>query len=562
VSDEAQQIQAAREVLNAINGADAASANRDDEPADYEDPGKEKMKTPSQISGRRKSPARKAAPTSVPAKVKKLMGDGEKYRFYKVDKLGKASLVGDYTAADLANADSDIELFIQAYLLPTYGDGEYTVKAFNDKGGELRHGSYSVLSPKDSRPSALGATGGSVFEQTMVSNQTSRLNELQEQLRRTEREEREALKIANEKQAAMIASMQDGGGNNMMSMFMMMMANSEDSNRRQEAAQRKSELAMEKVRLEASIASANSPMPALPPPPPLPADPLSTILPLLGLLKDLMPKAPEMSAETMYLRDRVRDLEKRSEGPRSIGDVFNEANQMDEMFRSRYGEAPPGTAADMVKGFMDNFAENMTALKEVITAGAKPEVSRHQLPDGNAQAPAEDPDVLPDGFIDLIMELDSAADEDHADLARINVILRVIQLFANCGNRKYEMIANQVIRQITENKKKPVLYILKQILEECTNRKLIEEQSSIATYKAFDRHFDQVYETVTGEKIEKPAVDDEPDHPASAAADDTLSPADVVDAEVVGSTLESDDAERAALAARHPVLAANAPEPS
>ena len=211
---------------------------------------------------------------------------------------------------------------------------------------------------------------------------------------------------------------------------------------------------------------------------------------------------------------------------------------------------------------MDNFAENMTALKEVITAGAKPEVSRHQLPDGNAQAPAEDPDVLPDGFIDLIMELDSAADEDHADLARINVILRVIQLFANCGNRKYEMIANQVIRQITENKKKPVLYILKQILEECTNRKLIEEQSSIATYKAFDRHFDQVYETVTGEKIEKPAVDDEPDHPASAAADDTLSPADVVDAEVVGSTLESDDAERAALAARHPVLAANAPEPS
>lgn len=476
---EAERRAEGQKILAALEG----TAAQDDEV--------EEIKTPQQVIGasRRKPAAKKkaAAATSVPAKVKKMMGDGEKYRFYKVDKLGKASLVQDYTAQDLANANSDIELFIQAYLLPTYGDGEYIVKAFSDKGAELRQGSYSVLAPKGDRPSAM--SGGNLFEQTMVSSQAAKLSELQEQMRISEREEREALKAANEKQAAQIASMQNGGGSDMMSMMMMMRSEQADAMRRSEAMQRRSELAMEKVRLEAQIAAASIPPPMPLPPPPPPPDPMATILPMLTLLKELMPKAPEQSAETMYLRDRVRDLEKSTEGPRSIDSIFHEANKMDELFQSRYGNQSSGPG-DMLKGFLDNFAENMQSIESVITAGAQ---ARPRLSAGEPQAPAE-PDPLPDGFIEIIMELDDA----ETPLDRINVVLRTIQLFATCGIKRYEAIAAKAVTQMSENNKRPVMWLLKQILEECTNRKMITEESSIATYKAFDRHFQQVYETVTG----------------------------------------------------------------
>lgn len=531
-----QQILAAQEVLAALNDADAPPVQPLEEVG--EGPAEETVRTPTQIIGKRKSPAKKSAPkaASVPAKVKKMLGDGERYRFYKTDKLGKNSLISDYTASDMENANGDIELFIQAYLVDTFGPGEYLVKAFSDKGVELRQGSYSVMSPKGVRPSALPSAGGAgVFEQTQLTSQTKMLNELQEQIRQSEKEENDSLRAANDKQSATIASMQDGGGNQMMQMMMMMQQQQDAAQRRSEAAQRRSELSMEKLRLEAQLATpAVIPLPPPPPPPP-PADPLATIIPLLGLLKEMMPKAPEQSVETMYLRDRVKDLENSSNGPRTMTDAFQEANQMDELFNSRYGSGQSSSATDMVKSFMDNFAENMNSLKGVITAGAGETGGPKQLSDGGKKP---DPDALPDGFIELVMKLDEAGEEPHPDLARINVILEVLQLFGNCGTPKYEMIAKQTIAQISENKKRPVMWMLKQILEECTNREMIQEQSSIDTYKAFDRHFDQVFESVTGKKLDKPVAEAEQPPPPA----EPLPPADAEKTSVHGTieTVEED----------------------
>lgn len=508
---------AAAKVLEALN---AASVSHADGAASYQDD-EETLRTPSQIAGRRKNSkksTRAAAAPSVPAKVKKMMGDGIKFRFYKIDKLGKSALIGDYSSEELANADNDIELFIQSYLVQEYESGSYRVIASDAKGNEVMDKTYAVLAPKGQRP-ALTAAGAGLFEQTQLSSQTKQLNDLQEKIRQSEKDEREALRIANEKQAEQIASMKGGGETNMMSMFMMMQQTSEAANRRAEAADRRAKLELEKIRLEANLAAASAPPPPLPPPPPLAPDPIAMLAALMGVVKQMMPAAPEQNLEALYLRDRIKDLESRGGGPTSIEDVFQQANQMDELFKSRYGDGGGNAAVDMVKGFMDNFAENMDSVKSLISE-ASGKNRKQVTAKATEKQPESEDEILPEGFIELIMELDDAGEEDEPDLARINCILRVLQMFSNSETRKYQLIANQLIVQISENKKKPVMYMLKQILEECTKREMITAHSSVAAYKAVDRHFDQVHRAVNGKpgpgQIKENATEEEA--PAAAAA--------------------------------------------
>ena len=527
---------AAAKVLEALNLASANDAdvldalNQDDEE-------EETLRTPSQIAGRRKNSKKttRAAAPSVPAKVKKMMGDGLTFRFYKIDKFGKSAVIGDYSSEELANANDDIELFIQSYLVAEYEAGSYRVIARGAKGNEVMDKTYAVLAPKGQRP-ALIAAGAGLFEQTQLSSQTKQLNELQEKIRQSEKDEREALRIANEKQAEQIASMKGGGETNMMSMFMMMQQTSEAANRRAEAADRRAKLELEKIRLEANLAAAAAPPPPLPPPPPLAPDPIAMLGALMGVVKQMMPAAPAQNLEALYLRDRIKDLESRGGGPTSMEDIFHQANQMDELFKSRYGDGGGNAAVDMVKGFMDNFAENMDSVKSLISeAGGK---NRKQVTAKATEEkqPGSDDEILPDGFIELIMELDDAGEEDEPDLARINCILRVLQMFSNSDTKKYQLIANQLIVQISENKKKPVMYMLKQILEECTKREMITAHSSVAAYKAVDRHFDQVHSAVTGKpgpgQIKENATEEE----APAPAPEQPQPAEEASTEIQSAT--------------------------
>jgi len=485
-----EQLKAARSIMEAAQGG----SHGDDDGGDIV------MGTPSpspKKKGKKKSQqsAQPPAPT-IPAKVKKMLGDTERYRFYKIDKLGNASLVGDYNEQSLKLTNNDVELFIQMYLVHEFGSGGYLVKVLNDKGALLREKPYSVLAASGSKPAEHGQSGGGMFEQGLVNTTTEELRRLQKEMREQDLRDREKLETANREMQANILSMQKGGDNSSSSMMMIMMMQSQQQAAQAAADRRREDMRREQMELQARIAAASAPPPMLPPPAPPAPDPMAQFAAMATLMKSFIPDKPDVSAETLMLREQVRELRENLKPPMGIEDIFDQVDKLDERAQRRYG-SNDSTAADMVKGFMDNFAENMEALKSVITAGgsSKPK----QLGAGSEQ-PKPDPEALPDGFIELIMELDEADD----DLTRINVVLRVVQLFANCGTRKYEMIANQVITQISGNNKKPVMYMLKQILEECTNRKMIEEQSSIATYKAFDRHFEQVYETVTGKSVEKP----------------------------------------------------------
>jgi hypothetical protein len=131
-------------------------------------------------------------------------------------------------------------------------------------------------------------------------------------------------------------------------------------------------------------------------------------------------------------------------------------------------------------------------MERVIVAGTTKQLAATAPP---AAPAAKQPDILPDGFVEIIAELDDAAD----DLRRINIVLQSLQLFGNCGNPQYEALANGILKNIAGRKKKIVLLTLKQMLGECRKREMITEGAMTATLDACDAHFEDIRGAVTGE---------------------------------------------------------------
>lgn len=70
----------------------------------------------------------------------------ERIKFWKRLDSGHVGYVGEYGAKDL-DSKRDIESFIQAYLLPRFGEGTYEVQLINSNGVASKKVEYVVLSP-------------------------------------------------------------------------------------------------------------------------------------------------------------------------------------------------------------------------------------------------------------------------------------------------------------------------------------------------------------------------------------------------------------------------------
>lgn len=76
----------------------------------------------------------------------KVFGTAEHFKVYKRDELGGTKFLRSYTPKDL-DVTRDFEEFIQAYLVPQFGEGQYDVQLVNQKGEVSRAQQFTVADP-------------------------------------------------------------------------------------------------------------------------------------------------------------------------------------------------------------------------------------------------------------------------------------------------------------------------------------------------------------------------------------------------------------------------------
>ncbi len=98
-------------------------------------------------------------PTQRSSKLGRFLPDGERVKVWKRD-LGQRRYVRHYTMPDLAHAQ-DIETFLQTYVVPAFGEGEYDIEVIGSDGSITRTLTLSVLDPHKAAPVAAGGVGAS-----------------------------------------------------------------------------------------------------------------------------------------------------------------------------------------------------------------------------------------------------------------------------------------------------------------------------------------------------------------------------------------------------------------
>ena len=434
-----------------------------------------------------KKDAKKIAASTAASntKIRKVLGDGERFRIYKIDNFGKESLIGDYGLKELSRTQHDLELFIQSYLVSSYGEGEYVVKAFNHAGADAGRATFSIMAPKAERP--VVSQNNSAFEQSLIEKQQEQLLRLQDEQKELDKRSREAAEkqlLEMRQKLVAVESQASGGMGQFFSMFMQMQMQQQAQQAEQ---QRRADLQREQMQLQLQM----QPQP-LPPPPQ--ENSMLDAIKLMATMKELFaPPQRGLDMESQYLRDRIRDLETMQVKPRTFQDVFKEFDVV-EQYASKKFQKDESSVANVLGGFLENFAENMHALKEVISAGPPPQqqllVAGHSQP---VQA-APVPQGLPDDFIELVGSLDAAEDDE----ARIEVVMSAFKVLAEQGGAKYRIVVSRLLKLVTENKKDELLKQLKIFLDDCNKKSMVTKETVEKTFKAFDRHFDAVVGFVTG----------------------------------------------------------------
>lgn len=550
-----------------------------------------------------------AAPAS--AALRRAVGSTEEIKIRKVDDLGREGFIAAYPITVLAKTRNDPELYIQQYLFPHYGPGEYVVEGYNAKG-------QLVSAPR--RITLMGAPNGHGQPLGMpmgmppmpgMPQATSPARSVVDMLyERTVTLENELRAKANQppKSAAEMAIEYDqlkksfGGGSDAL-MFMLM----QQQHRAAGDPALTSELAVLRAEVD-RLRNAPIAAPAALPPLPMPAP--SNDQPLANALVEVVkmgrpvapPPGPDMMAmmatmgtmmqgfmapmieiikmrgtddsEKSYLRELVAELkeevrEVQSTPPRGITDIANELSAIKtvaEALGMKKGEEAEaeGNFFGFLREFVKSFPSNIAALGDLTSkvraneAAARPQ---QPAPQQLAAAPVpEAPPAPPEAFVNEIKKLNAA--EENA--TRLEV---VIQSLWHLGQHPFwEARINNMI-ELTQQRKKPAaLAEIRDFLTECAKAGMITDSAAHEATRAVDVNFELVAQYVdkaTGKappeqpkpakaaklRVVKPAAQSEPDD--DDEDEDDESGDDEEDAD------EPEPAEAAA-----PAAAAKEPEPT
>lgn len=452
----------------------------------------------------------------APASLRKIMGNAYKIRIWKVDDRGHEAYIGDYDIDELEKAGSDVEVFIQRYLVDGYGEGRYLVEGRNEKGSATFGPKEYTIYARDRRTPQTAATAASLgADKSIFDNVWKRMTELEGQLRANQGQVKTPVDMAEDYEKLKKIF----GGNESSAMMFMLQSMMQQTQQPQVVA----ELASLKAQLEAAIKAPPpmAPLPALPPmapppdpmigvvklletlkppPPPPPADPLALVQTVMTMLSPMLeaikaPKGPDPVVEILRdqvssLRDELRDARS---SQRTLKDTLEEINLLEQYTGGKRGNTPD-SFWEFLGRFFDNFASNTDALSEMLTR-VKREESAKRLPEGEPQAEGDAEDgssfPVPDEFKAKIAELDAAKSNEK----RIEIVMRSLYALGQDAHWRKEVM--QLIALAKQGKKDEVLGMLAGLLTDCASNEFIKQASADDTVKAFSDHFEAVVAFLT-----------------------------------------------------------------
>ncbi len=471
------------------------------------------------------------------ASLDALVPSSERVKLWKRLDDGKLAYIGDYTLRDLDRVQ-DIEQFIQTYLVPLHGAGEFEVALINAKGEVTRQVSYMIAKTPNGIPAPVQAgSSDASTAATMVDHLLRRLEAVEEK-----RESALSDKL-REMQALMelFGAKKDEGGMNPLMLFMLqnLMSRGPDP----ELVALKAEL-----RALAEKVAQPPPMPPMPMPPPEPAldigklaellKPQFSIQDIVALtrpqeppkerwsIKDILSMLPavmpyiekltgkeEIEAVLGELADMRREEKERRKS--SLRETLDDLRALKEVARDTFRPESQSFAQEFISFLRESFSpERLDRLGDLVEkirgkraaahGGSAPRRVVRALPaakpNGQSKKQAKSKKVkqeapeLPPKFVESVGALNEAKD----DAGRIQAALEAFTHLA--ADEKWAKWARHVQALAKEGEKEEILKILQRFLDGLTVQHLIDEITAKKTLKAFKEHADDVLAWLSGAK--------------------------------------------------------------
>ena len=472
-----------------------------------------------------KEPKPKEAPFRKPGYFRgaldRILPTAEKIKVYKTDEMGSKHFVRSYSPKDLDRA-SDIEEFIQRFLVPVLGPGEYEVALINSKGEETRSVPIPMLDPARlglSGTAGTPATGDQATMQT-VKMLLDRVKELE-----AKPPEKTATVMDRLTEMKAMSEMFGAKGGDMNPMLMMMlMKDQQPAAPSREIAEIKAVLG----ELRASISSRSN----LPPPLPMPSEPAIDVVALAKMiteankpafsLQDIVTLArpPVQHGEAMGFKeilallptiksllggDQIVALQHKLDAmqapaaSRTLRDSLEEFKVIQGLVQSGQQPAPEG---ETFWGFLNNVVMNFPASAEAMgNMMARIRASeKAELPPSRDTSGASGQLDFPPGFDAMAKKIADGSD----DAAKIEATLKAFQFLGKHG--AWRSYLSKVVKLAQRAKsgdaeaKKEALSFVKSFLAGLVDGKFLTQPIASQTEIAFDRHFDRVLDVIVGAK--------------------------------------------------------------
>lgn len=495
--------------------------------------------------------ARKAEATTTPQGLLKrgyfrnfldeLLGTGQRLKVWRRGDAGKLQYIRDYTPQDLARS-SDIETFLQTYLVPRFGEGEYEVALVGSDGAVSRGTSYVIANPNT--PAAAPSAQDQVL--AMLERLIARMEHQAEQKKDGSVSER----VAEIRAISELVSNQQKTGETkgdqgvvaLLSLFLPRLLHGEDS----------TAVRSELVALKAELARAATPaapsMPLLPDPTP-PIDVAAIVNAVVGATKqqqftftdlsallttlrpehkptfetkDLIalvpvvmqlidrfqqPQRDAMKAQQEALESLAQAIEELREGKKgTVRDTLEDLKALKEVaadfFRPGDNESFLGFLRrvwDDLPGRLDqldNLAANirrkkMGALPQAPARAAEPRAEPRPTP---AQGARQRPARFPDGFVEAVAEIAKQQD----DPGRIEAALKAFAMLAQ--ESAWKPWVAKALAHAKQNEKDSLLALLTTFIstlaEAAEMADVLPSEVKEATVAAFKTHIDEVAATL------------------------------------------------------------------
>lgn len=400
----------------------------------------------------------------------KIFGTAEHFKVYKRDELGGQTFIRSYVPKDL-DVTRDFEEFIQKYLVPQFGEGQYDVVLINQRGENSRAQQFTVADP--SRKGADETPNSKVMDMLMERIKGLEVAKSQVPQQKSMMETLQEVKVFMETLGA--------GGNKSDPLVMVKMI--EMLRPPSPTGPDPAMVAVIEALKELKTLSKREPI-ALPPPLPPPEQPRETMAEMLAavasvtkpsmdvkdivalirppesgekfgikelialapILKDLL--APKQDPAIAALTAKIDAMSKPNTN--TLMDSLQTYETVERLIMKRQPERTEGESFwGFLNNFAGNFAQNMEAMGNMVARikEAESHTKGGTSPGASAPKKAQEGLTLPQGFDEHAAKIDQAVDAAE----RIQAVLMSFQFLATNG-AKWRPFMMKVVGLVKKSK--------------------------------------------------------------------------------------------------------------